>query len=67
MKYKCIKKDSLDLWLTEGMTYEGEPMIPSPIENESCIKIFKADDGHPAFVRAFQMERVFDKPDDLTV
>jgi len=53
MKYKCIIKDSLDLWLTEGMIYEGEPMIPSPIENESCIKIFKADDGHPAFVRAF--------------
>ncbi len=47
--------------------YEGEPIIPSPIENESCIKIFKADDGHPAFVRSFQMQRVFDKPDDLPV
>lgn len=67
MKYECIIRDNLDLWLTEGNIYDGEPVIPSPLGNESVIKIMKADDGYPAFVRTTQMRRVFDKPDELGV
>lgn len=67
MKYKCIIKDSLDLWLAEGRIYEREPVIPPLTKDESWIKIYSADDGYPTYVRAFQMQRVFDKPDDLTV
>lgn len=69
MKYKCVVKDSMDVWLTEGKVYDvhPEPVIPPIVEGESWLKIFKADDGHPAFVRAKQMQRVFDEPDDMKV
>lgn len=67
MRYKCVVKDTLDLWLTEGMVYDGEPVIPPLTPNENWIKIKEADDGYPAFVRAIQMQRVFDKLDDLSV
>ena len=67
MKYKCIIRDSLDLWLTEGNVYEGEPVIPPLTKDENWIKIFVADDGHPAFVRLIQLERVFNVPDNLSV
>lgn len=67
MQYKCIIRDSFDLWLTEGKAYEGEPVIPPLTKEDSWIKVFVADDGFSAFVRAKQMQRVFDKPDSLGV
>lgn len=67
MKYKCIKKHEFDLWLTEGKVYDGETVIPPPTKEDSWIKVFVADDGLPAFVRATQMQRVFDRPDTLGV
>lgn len=67
MKYRCVIRDSLDLWLTEGKVYDGESVIPPLTPNENWIKIKEADDGYPAFVRAIQMQRVFDKSDDLSV
>ena len=60
-------RDSLDLWLTEGKAYDGELVIPPLTKDENWIKIFVADDGFPAFVRAKQMQRIFDKPDELGV
>lgn len=67
MRYKCVVKDTLDLWLTEGKVYDGEPVVPPLIANENWIKIKEADDGYPAFVRATQIQRVFDKPDEMSV
>ncbi len=67
MQYKCIIRDSLDLWLTEGKVYTGEPVIPPLTKEDSWIKIFVADDGFPVFVRTTQMQRVFDEPDELGV
>ena len=70
MKYKCIVRDSLDLWLTESKTYDGEPVIPPLTPNEAWIKLYSGDDGHPVYVRAKQMQRVFDESsglDDLSV
>lgn len=67
MKYKCIKKNEFDLWLTEGKVYTGEPVIPPLTKEDSWIKVFVADDGFPAFVRATQMQRVFDRLDELGV
>lgn len=67
MRYKCIIRDTLDLWLTEGKVYNGEPVIPPLTKEDSWIKVFVADDGLPAFVRAKQMQRVFDGSDDLNV
>ena len=67
MKYKCIIKDSLDIWLTEGKVYEAEPMIPPLTEEHSWLVIKKADDGYVAYVRSNQMQRVFSEPDDLNV
>lgn len=67
MRYKCVVKDTLDLWLTEGKVYDGEPVIPPLTQTENWIKIKKANDGYPAFVRAIQMQRVFDKPDEVGV
>jgi len=66
-KYRLIVRDSLDLWLTEGKVYTGEPVIPPLTKEDNWIKVFVADDGFPAFVRATQMQQVFDKPDGLGV
>lgn len=67
MKYRCVIRDSLDLWITEGKVYDGEPVIPPLTKNENWIKIKEADDGYPAFVRAYQMQRVFDNSDEMSV
>ena len=67
MYYKCLVKDGFEIWLTEGKVYRGEPVIPPLTKEDSWIKVFVADDGFPAFVRATQMQRVFDKPDILGV
>lgn len=67
MRYKCVVRDSMDVWLTEGNIYVGEPAIPPVTDNEAWIKLYAADDGFPCFVRAKQMERIFSNGDSLEV
>ena len=67
MNYKCVVKDSMDTWLTEGKLYNGEPVIPPLTPDENWVRIKEADDGYPAFVRAKQLQRVFDKPEEMNV
>lgn len=42
MNYKCVVKDSMDTWLTEGKLYNGEPVIPPLTPNENWVRIKEA-------------------------
>ena len=55
MKYKCMVRDSMDLWLTEGKVYEAETVVsPKEFSGGRYIFIVKADDGYPAYAHANQ-------------
>lgn len=67
MRYKCVNKDQHDTWFSVGKEYEGEPMIPPLTSDEVWLKIYRADDGKSAYVRAKQFMQIIDRRDVLDV
>ena len=68
MKYKCIKKNKFDLWLTIGETYEGEVVV-SPVELASgkYILIYKDDFRKQCYVEKEFFQEVYGEELDLGV
>lgn len=58
-KFVCLSVKSEELWLTAGKIYEAEDEeINKYFPAVDWIKIKRADDGHPCYVRKEQFKRV---------
>lgn len=68
MRFKCIRKDKDEFWLSVGKEYEGEVVISGEMFfGGTHVLIYKADDNYECYSLRSNFEQVDRLPDILGV